>query len=73
MCREKLKTDPATVCIGNAGGASKSSNDHYTHNHQEPVDDWYIDLSHESLGCMDYLKPGKATKSHGLLYGGKGC
>lgn len=72
LLNKKIKS-LVTIGIGDVCGIPESSNNYYAHNHQEPVDDRNIDLTHEFPGCMDNLNPGKATKGHGLLYAGKCC
>jgi hypothetical protein len=49
------------------GCASEDGDDKNAHDHQEPVDNWYIDLTYPFLRSVDYLQPWKATESHGLF------
>lgn len=55
------------VIIGDVFCASEDGANEYAHDHQEPINDRVVDLTHPSLGSVDYLKPQEATKSHGFL------
>lgn len=49
------------------GCASEDGDDEYAHDHQEPIDDGNVDLTHPFLRSVDYLQPREATESHGLF------